>query len=255
MASSSPALQIRSADQVESLARKRGTGWANGRGKRAFDVAIAAAACLVAAPLLGAIAAAIKCSSPGPVLFLQTRMGRGGIPFRIYKFRTMRVQDGPLVTARNDSRITAVGRILRRTKLDELPQLLNVLRGDMSFVGPRPKVPEHQSSPLLCRPGLTGAATLAFIEEETLLMDIPEDKLEAYAVQVLHQIKSDVDDEYALKSTLLTDLRLLASTALHLAQLRRSTRVQEMNRRILDTQVEAKHRSFHEETPNGKRAA
>ncbi|GAA3769209.1 sugar transferase [Terriglobus aquaticus] len=201
-----------------------------------MDVVFAATALLFLSPLLTAIAIAVKLTSKGPVLFRQERMGKGGQSFTILKFRTMRVQDGPLVTARNDSRITQVGRWLRRAKLDELPQIVNVLRGDMSLVGPRPKISDHQAFELICRPGLTGAATLAFIEEEKMLVTVPEDQLETYVIDVLHRIKAEVDHEYALRSTFGTDLMLLSSTALHLLRVRRSRRVEMMNDHIRQSQ-------------------
>jgi lipopolysaccharide/colanic/teichoic acid biosynthesis glycosyltransferase len=218
-----------------AASRPRGR-WVNGAGKRMLDFSLALLAILVAAPVLTLIALAIKLTSRGPVLFRQERMGMGGKPFTILKFRTMRVQEGPSVTARNDARITEVGRWLRRAKLDELPQIVNVLQGDMSLVGPRPKISDHQQSELICKPGLTGAATLAFIEEEKMLVSVPEAQLEAYVIDVLHRIKSDVDHEYALRSTLRSDLLLLASTVLHLFRIRRSHRVEAMNDRIRGSQ-------------------
>lgn len=210
--------------------------WVHGVGKRALDFCIAALAVLVAAPVFTLIALAIKLSSPGPVLFRQERMGMGGEPFTILKFRTMRVQEGRSVTARNDARITEVGRWLRRIKLDELPQIVNVLRGDMSLVGPRPKISDHQHSELICKPGLTGAATLAFLEEEKMLVGVPEDQLETYVIDVLHRIKSDVDSEYALRSTFKSDLSLMFTTMLHLFRIRRSHHVEAMNDHIRHSQ-------------------
>ena len=210
--------------------------WVNGEAKRALDCSLALFAFLVVSPILALIAIAVKLSSPGPVLFRQERMGMGNRPFTILKFRTMRVQTGPLVTARNDARITKVGRWLRRAKLDELPQIVNVFFGDMSLVGPRPKIIEHQSSELICRPGLTGAATLAFIEEEKMLVTVPEHQLETYVIDVLHRIKSEVDHEYALRSTFRSDLLLLSATALHLFRIRRSRRVEAMNDHIRQSQ-------------------
>ena len=210
--------------------------WVHGRGKRAVDLAFASVALLLLSPLLAMIAIAVTLTSKGPVLFRQARMGKGGQPFTILKFRTMRVQDGPLVTSRNDTRITGVGRWLRRAKLDELPQVVNVLRGDMSLVGPRPKISDHQMSELICKPGLTGAATLAFIEEEKMLVTVPEDQLETYVIDVLHRIKAEVDHEYALRSTFRSDLMLLFSTGLHLLGIRRSRRVEVMNDHIRQSQ-------------------
>ena len=145
--------------------------------KRALDVSVSAVGLLVLSPLLALIAIAIKLDSPGPVLFKQVRLGKGGIPFTVYKFRSMydgadKQRDllrafnevrGPIFKMRNDPRMTRVGRILRRTSLDELPQLWNVLRGEMSLVGPRPPIPEEveQYEPwhfkrLAVAPGMTG---------------------------------------------------------------------------------------------------
>ena len=143
--------------------------------KRGVDVAGAGAALLLLAPVMAALGAAIRLDSPGPALFRQTRIGRGGHPFTVYKFRTMTVQpDGELLLFRaadgayrhkipDDPRVTRLGRFLRRSSLDELPQLLNVLRGDMSLVGPRPELPQivlgyepWQHRRHLVRPGITG---------------------------------------------------------------------------------------------------
>ena len=140
--------------------------------------AIAAAAVLIGlAPLLLLIAGAIACTSPGPVFFRHRRCGRGGRPFEMVKFRTMHAgTSGPAVTARGDSRITAVGRVLRQTKLDELPELWNVVRGDMSLVGPRPEAVEYAAVAhplwprvLSVRPGITDPMTLRLRNEEELL--------------------------------------------------------------------------------------
>ena len=110
--------------------------------KRTFDLLFAATGLVALTPVLGLLALAVWVSSPGPVFFRQERLGLAGESFRICKFRTMTVRNtGPAVTAGNDARITPVGRFLRRHKLDELPQLWNVLKGDMSFVGTRPEVP------------------------------------------------------------------------------------------------------------------
>lgn len=137
--------------------------------KRAADVAAAGVLLAACAPLLGALALLVRATSPGPAIFRQRRIGLGGRPFEILKLRTM-VQDAPLwpdedLSDEEDPRVTRLGRFLRRTSLDELPQLVNVLRGDMSFVGPRPDLPEHverytprQLGRLAVRPGLTGWA-------------------------------------------------------------------------------------------------
>jgi lipopolysaccharide/colanic/teichoic acid biosynthesis glycosyltransferase len=148
-----------------------GTGW-QWRLKRVHDLVVGTLALLILSPVLLLVALAIKLGSPGPAFYPDTRIGRGERPFRMIKFRTM-VQDadrGPLgyKMVRNDPRITAIGRLLRRFSLDELPQLINVLRGDMSLVGPRPMLPVHlphldaaQRRRFTVRPGLTGLAQVS----------------------------------------------------------------------------------------------
>src|SRR5437016_4041373 len=146
--------------------------------KRGFEAVAAGILLLVLSPLLAAVALAVRRSGPGPILFRQGRVGLRGKPFDILKFRTMRTSPdaGPLITSAGDPRVTRVGRVLRRWKLDELPQLVNVLRGEMSFVGPRPEVPryvdmfaEAYQELLAVRPGITDLASLTFRDEETLL--------------------------------------------------------------------------------------
>jgi lipopolysaccharide/colanic/teichoic acid biosynthesis glycosyltransferase len=191
--------------------------WFNSRRKRLFDLFTAVPILVISGPVLGMIACAIKLTSRGPVLFKQTRVGKNQVPFVIYKFRTMTelAEDlGSTVTKEGDPRRTRFGVFLRKSKLDELPQLLNVLRGDMSLVGPRPKLAEHETMYLTCRPGITGAATLLFAREEELLAKVPESFLEDYARLVLGPIKVKVDQEYIQGASFLTDLRILASTAL-----------------------------------------
>src|SRR6184192_1119611 len=160
--------------------------WCASGGKRAFDLGVAAVGLLVAAPLMGALAVAVKATSPGPIFFRQTRTGLRGNPFTLMKFRTMRTDaaPGPKITPGGDPRVTGLGRWLRKTKLDELPQLVNVLRGDMSLVGPRPDLPKiwaaagkRERQVLSLRPGLTGAASLAFRNEEDLLAQSPPERL------------------------------------------------------------------------------
>ncbi len=163
-------------------------------GKRAFDLAASAAGLVVLSPLLLAVAAAVVVLDPGPVFFRQTRVGRGFRSFRLFKFRTMRAAaegTGPQVTVGGDARITAVGRILRRTKLDELPQLLNVLAGDMSLVGPRPEVPKYvelfrkdYEAVLSVRPGITDFAAIEYRDEEAVLAAYPDPE-KAYVETVL----------------------------------------------------------------------
>jgi len=188
-------------------------------GKRALDVVVAALGLFLAGPLLLIIAAAVKLDDGGPVLFGQTRVGLGFRPFRILKFRSMRAgAPGPLVTAGRDPRVTRVGRLLRKTKLDELPQLLNVLRGDMSLVGPRPEVPRYvelfkaeYARILTARPGLTDFAALRFRDESELLARFPDPE-KAYVERVLPE-KIRLYRRYVAEMSLTADLRLLWATA------------------------------------------
>lgn len=145
--------------------------------KRAMDLAGASLGLVLLFPALAVLAVVVKLSSPGPVLFRQTRVGRRGRPFTMLKFRSMRHDaTGPAVTSSGDHRITPVGRFLRRYKLDELPQLWNVLAGDMSLVGPRPEVPRYverfraeYARILTVRPGITDFAALEYRDEESVL--------------------------------------------------------------------------------------
>ena len=189
--------------------------------RRLLDVALAGTALAASAPVLLAAAAAIKLDSPGPVLFFQTRIGRGKRPIRIAKLRTMRLDaegSGPAITASRDPRITRVGGILRRTKLDELPQLWNVLRGDMSLVGPRPEVPRYveryrpEWKPLLSvRPGLTDLASLTFRDEEQLLA-LAADRERAYT-DVVMPMKLELALAGLRQRSLPHDLTVIARTA------------------------------------------
>jgi len=189
--------------------------------KRMFDVAIAALGLTVLLPLLLLVALWIKLDSPGPVLFRQERVGRHGIPFRIHKFRTMvfdAPQSGPQITIGDDARITRAGRLLRRNKLDELPQLFDVLRGAMSLVGPRPEVPRYvamypepmRSKVLSVRPGLTDPVSLQFFDESALLAAAADPEREYVDVVVPRKLAAAV--AYAEQATLATDLRTLAQT-------------------------------------------
>jgi lipopolysaccharide/colanic/teichoic acid biosynthesis glycosyltransferase len=161
-----------------------------------------------------AVATVLFFGSEEPILFRQIRVGRHGEFFRILKFRTMR--GDPTFGEVMPGDITRLGRFLRWSKLDELPQLLNVLRGEMSLVGPRPKVPEQSTSVFACRPGLTGAATLAFVQESALLDRIPQASVGEYHDRVLLPLKCRMDETYMAKATFISDLRILASTAVRL---------------------------------------
>jgi lipopolysaccharide/colanic/teichoic acid biosynthesis glycosyltransferase len=187
--------------------------------KRVVDVLAAACGLVVLAPILGVTAALVRLTSPGPVLYGSPRVGLGGRVFRMVKFRTMVVgadRVGPLVTAGDDPRVTRVGRVLRRTKLDELPTLWNVLKGDMSIVGPRPENPasaarytEAQRAVWAVRPGITSLATLKYRHEEALLAGAPD--LEARYFEIM-QDKLNLELEYVARQSLLLDLRITLQT-------------------------------------------
>jgi lipopolysaccharide/colanic/teichoic acid biosynthesis glycosyltransferase len=186
---------------------------------RIIDAAASGIGLIVLSPLFLLIALAIKLTSPGPVFYRSTRVGRDGAPFRITKFRSM-VSDadkrGPGITAAGDPRITPVGRLLRRTKLDELPQLINVLKGEMSLVGPRPEDPRYvalytdeQRQVLRVRPGITSAASLAYRHEEQILSGV--DWETQYRQQVM-PAKLALDLEYLSRRTVASDLALIWRT-------------------------------------------
>ncbi len=194
--------------------------------KRVFDVIFALAGLLLLSPLLLLAALLIKRDSPGPIFFKQERMGKGFQPFLIYKFRTM-VSDashrGGLITFGLDPRVTRVGRLLRRTKIDELPQLINVLRGEMSFVGPRPEVRPYVE--LFCAdyeeilrvlPGITDLASLKYRHEAEVLGYV-ENPEEEYIKRVLPE-KIKLAKEYVRRSSFFFDVTLILKTLLRLFQ-------------------------------------
>ena len=188
-------------------------------GKRAFDLLGAGLALLLLAPLMAAVALWVRLDSPGPVFFRQQRVGRHGVPFMIHKFRTMRTgAEGMPLTVGDDPRITRAGRFLRRTRLDELPQFIDVLQGAMSLVGPRPEVPRYvalyppalRERALAVRPGLTDPASLDFIDEAALLAAAADPERE-YVERIL-PAKLQRAAEYAESASLATDLAVLART-------------------------------------------
>lgn len=190
--------------------------WAASDAKRCFDCACVILALPLLIPVFLLVALAIRLTSPGPVLFLQKRMGLHGKTFTIFKFRSMtHAPEGERssVTTVGNQTFTAVGPFLRSWKLDELPQLLNVLRGDMSLVGPRPKLPEHQITLLNCRPGITGAATIAFAREEQFLACLPTHDLDTYYHSVVLPAKLKLDAEYMSRATLFSDVKLILDSA------------------------------------------
>jgi lipopolysaccharide/colanic/teichoic acid biosynthesis glycosyltransferase len=189
--------------------------------KRLFDIVCSALGLLALAPVLLAMAAWIKLDSPGPVFFRQERVGRFGVPFRIHKFRTMRhvlAPQGPLITVGADVRITRAGAFLRRHKLDELPQLIDVFRGDMSLVGPRPEVPRYvamyppslREKVLSVRPGITDPASLEFRDESGLLARASDPEREY--IEVVMPAKLRLAAQYVEQASLATDLQLIGRT-------------------------------------------
>ena len=189
--------------------------------KRALDIGLAGLGLLVLAPLLAAVALLIRLESRGPVFFRQTRVGRHGEPFRIFKFRTMEHAPqggGPQLTVAGDERITRVGAVLRRTKLDELPQLIDVLRGTMSLVGPRPEVPryvEHyppgdRERVLSVRPGITDFASLRYRDENALLARASDPEREYLDVILPSKLRYALD--YVDHGSVAGDLRVLGLT-------------------------------------------
>jgi lipopolysaccharide/colanic/teichoic acid biosynthesis glycosyltransferase len=189
--------------------------------KRAFDLLGAAIALVWLLPILVGVAVAIRRDSPGPVLFRQDRVGRFGRIFRIHKFRTMVVDaplTGPALTVGADPRITRTGAWLRRTRLDELPQLIDVLLGDMSLVGPRPEVPRYvqhypaglRERALAVRPGITDPSSLEFLDEADVLAAAADPERE-YIERILpRKLQAAVD--YAARATLWTDLQVIGRT-------------------------------------------
>jgi len=185
--------------------------------KRILDLALAGAALIVLAPPLLLIALGIKLDSAGPALYSQVRVGRRGRLFRLHKFRSMLAdadRHGPPLTRRADPRVTRLGRLLRPLRLDELPQLFNVLTGDMSLVGPRPEIPSivdrytsQEREVLSVRPGLAGPTHLAWLDENERYPD-DVDSVEYYVAHMLPQkLRSDLD--YLRTRTLLGDIRCL----------------------------------------------
>lgn len=188
--------------------------------KRAMDVVLSGAALLLLWPLFLLIALAIVIDDPGPVFYRQVRVGRGGKEFRIFKFRSMITdaeKKGLQITVGRDSRITRVGALLRKTKLDELAQLINVFLGQMSFVGPRPEVPRYvrlytpyQRQVLLVRPGITDYASIAYRSENDLLA--AADDPERMYIEEIMPAKIELNMRYLHEISPLSDIRLILKT-------------------------------------------
>jgi lipopolysaccharide/colanic/teichoic acid biosynthesis glycosyltransferase len=191
--------------------------------KRILDIMGSALGLVLLLPVLAVVAVIIKLDSPGPIFFRQERVGRGGRSFRIFKFRSMvegAARAGTALTVRADTRITRAGMLLRRSKLDELPQLINVLAGDMSLVGPRPEVPEfmkfytpnQRAIILSMRPGITDYAAILFRDESSLL-DRERDPIDVYRCEII-PAKFAYYERYSREISVVNDLRIILATVL-----------------------------------------
>jgi len=200
---------------------RAGLSYCHSARKRAFDLSVAVVLLTLLAPILVILALLVLVTSGPPILFRQERIGLGGRRFTLLKFRTMRPGSdrSMLLTARGDGRVTAVGRFLRVAKLDELPQLINVIRGEMSIVGPRPEVPRYvagydarQIEVLEVRPGLTDPASVLFRDEERLLGAVETERRETLYVETILPKKLELNIGYIERAGLCYDLGLIFGT-------------------------------------------
>jgi lipopolysaccharide/colanic/teichoic acid biosynthesis glycosyltransferase len=209
---------------VFASALPKAAPWSLSGSKRLFDICCAIVLCAAAAPMMVMLALVVRASSRGPFLFRQNRVRKNGEEFPLLKFRTMYCHggnnSGPLVTRSGDSRVTRVGRWLRKWKLDELPQFVNVLTGDMSLVGHRPDVLKYMQTLtgqdrniLYFRPGMTSPASLRFRNEEQELAKVAPEEMEQFYVSTLLPQKVRMDLDYAERATFSTDCRILLRTA------------------------------------------
>jgi lipopolysaccharide/colanic/teichoic acid biosynthesis glycosyltransferase len=216
--------------------------WSHSYGKRGADLVISVIGLLLLLPVLSVIGLAIAVNSGLPVFFRQKRIGKDGREFQLLKFRTMTSaapKTGPGLTCAGDARVTGIGRWLRRNKLDELPQLINVLKGEMTLVGPRPDLEQFwlQASAedrrvLELKPGVTGVASLAYCDEELLLAQVPPEQLTSFYIQQVLPFKARLDSEYAARATFRSDCELLLQTVF--ASLLHRRQVQ---REVIDTNI------------------
>lgn len=209
----------------------RGVHYGRGPAKRAFDLLLSIPALVALSPIMLVLGLAILATMGRPILFRHERVGRNGRPFLLSKFRSMRNDAGPglPITGGGDSRVTTLGRFLRRTKLDELPQLFNVLAGEMSIVGPRPEVGRYvalydaeQRQVLAVRPGLTDPASLAYRHEERLLGAVAQPDRERFYVEKVMPKKLTLSVGYVQEAGLALDAALVWRTLLAVAAWRRS---------------------------------
>lgn len=194
--------------------------------KRGFDFITSTIGFLLISPILLIIAVLIKITSKGPILFKQKRVGKNALVFNILKFRTMVVDAekvGRQITVGNDSRITKVGIFLRKYKLDELPQLINVIKGDMSLVGPRPEVPkyvelynENQKRVLEVRPGITDYASIEYRDENSILGNV--ENPEEYYINIIMPHKIDLNMEYIENNNVFIDIAIIFKTIFNIGK-------------------------------------
>ena len=193
--------------------------WSLSRGRRILDISVALVVLIVSAVPMLMIAAAVRLTSKGNAIFAQERVGLFGRLFRIYKFRSMadnpRKHKGSGLTKDGDMRVTPLGRFLRKFKLDELPQFYNVLRGDMSLIGPRPKLPQYAGmGSMPYRPGISGVATIVFRREEEILRHIDAEQLDSFYAEQIKPVKAHLDACYMCNATPSSDMRMVTATFL-----------------------------------------
>jgi lipopolysaccharide/colanic/teichoic acid biosynthesis glycosyltransferase len=225
--------------------------------KRVFDFIVAAAGLILLSPLFLLVALMVKFDSRGPILFKQKRIGQNFRPFLIYKFRTMHVgaHKASSLTVGADPRITRIGKYLRASKIDELPQLLNVLKGDMSLVGPRPEVPQYvelfrqdYEKILMVRPGLTDLASLKYSDEASILGKLQNPEKD-YVARLLPD-KVSLAKEYIDRSSFMFDAKLIVETILKIFGCRQIQSTKSEIRKILDKEAHRKIRAA--EPPRAK---
>ena len=200
--------------------------WVHSSWKRAFDIVVSLLLLPFLLPILLLLACIVKMTSRGPILHVQDRLGLNGVLFPILKFRSMkhgRIEPGPALTQLNDPRLTGFGAWLRKWKLDELPQILNVLRGDMSLVGPRPHLPQlmrlHDEATvqvLRGRPGVTCTSAIAFRHEEELLEPLASDDLEEFYLSEIQPSKFELDLAYLRSASFLGDIKIILQTVVQI---------------------------------------